>query len=509
MRRWGGTADWGALLEYCRYSAMPVGRHVLALHGEDERTLRAVGRAVRGVAGAEPPAGLARRTWRRWTGATCRRTCWRRRGRGVGDLRRGAETPGLRRGVRRAAGPVRCAERAGGGVAGAGAGPAAAGGGGGDPGAVAAAGGTAAAGGSVGGAGEADAGGCGAGGGFGAGGGVLRGETWQGALPPCTPYQGGSASLDPPLGLVPRPRPSARLAPSPSGKGPGTAVQWGLPPGVGSGEATPPRRGPRAQPWPQPGPTMTAAKPPPLNADPQDLAEVEGIVRAAGTSFYRGMRGAAAGPPGGDVRGVRVLPHRGRHRRRGGRARGRSCSGWRHGARTRRGGGSGAGEAERAGDGAVPWCRRPVRFGLRGGGLRGGDRRDADATAEAVIVAPPLPDAGPVLRPGGLGGGAAVGARVRRRVGGGRRGGVLAGPRAAADQHPARRGGGRGARAAVPGAGMAGRRRGCRWTRPAALASPGPAPRVCRGGGAGARSTSRARTRRWRGATGGRCGRRG
>jgi farnesyl-diphosphate farnesyltransferase len=27
-------ASWGELLDYCRYSAMPVGRHVLALHGE-------------------------------------------------------------------------------------------------------------------------------------------------------------------------------------------------------------------------------------------------------------------------------------------------------------------------------------------------------------------------------------------------------------------------------------------------------------------------------------------
>ncbi len=27
-------ADWAELLDYCRYSAMPVGRHVLALHGE-------------------------------------------------------------------------------------------------------------------------------------------------------------------------------------------------------------------------------------------------------------------------------------------------------------------------------------------------------------------------------------------------------------------------------------------------------------------------------------------
>lgn len=31
-------ADWDELLDYCRYSAMPVGRHVLDLHGESTRT---------------------------------------------------------------------------------------------------------------------------------------------------------------------------------------------------------------------------------------------------------------------------------------------------------------------------------------------------------------------------------------------------------------------------------------------------------------------------------------
>jgi squalene synthase HpnC len=31
-------ADWEELLDYCRYSAMPVGRHVLALHGEGQDT---------------------------------------------------------------------------------------------------------------------------------------------------------------------------------------------------------------------------------------------------------------------------------------------------------------------------------------------------------------------------------------------------------------------------------------------------------------------------------------
>lgn len=29
-------ADWAALIDYCRYSAMPVGRYVLDVHGEDE-----------------------------------------------------------------------------------------------------------------------------------------------------------------------------------------------------------------------------------------------------------------------------------------------------------------------------------------------------------------------------------------------------------------------------------------------------------------------------------------
>ncbi len=51
-------ASWDELLEYCRYSAMPVGRHVLDLHGEDRGTWRAQRRALRRAAGAQPPAGL-------------------------------------------------------------------------------------------------------------------------------------------------------------------------------------------------------------------------------------------------------------------------------------------------------------------------------------------------------------------------------------------------------------------------------------------------------------------
>ena len=31
-------ADWDALIDYCRYSAMPVGRYVLDVHGEDQAT---------------------------------------------------------------------------------------------------------------------------------------------------------------------------------------------------------------------------------------------------------------------------------------------------------------------------------------------------------------------------------------------------------------------------------------------------------------------------------------
>ena len=31
-------ADWAALMDYCRYSAAPVGRYVLDLHGEDKAT---------------------------------------------------------------------------------------------------------------------------------------------------------------------------------------------------------------------------------------------------------------------------------------------------------------------------------------------------------------------------------------------------------------------------------------------------------------------------------------
>ena len=70
-------ADWDELYDYCRYSAMPVGRHVLDLHGEDRATYVAVRCAVHVAAGAEPSAGLREGSGRRWIAAICRWTCWR------------------------------------------------------------------------------------------------------------------------------------------------------------------------------------------------------------------------------------------------------------------------------------------------------------------------------------------------------------------------------------------------------------------------------------------------
>ncbi len=53
--------DWDELMEYCRYSASPVGRQLLDLHRESRATWPSLRRAVLGVAGAQPPAGLRRR----------------------------------------------------------------------------------------------------------------------------------------------------------------------------------------------------------------------------------------------------------------------------------------------------------------------------------------------------------------------------------------------------------------------------------------------------------------
>ncbi len=89
-------ASWTDLLEYCRYSAMPVGRHVLALHGEAADCVApsdALSSALQVLNHlqdmARDLAGLDRcylpQDWLDQAGA------------GVADVRRPAETPGLRR----------------------------------------------------------------------------------------------------------------------------------------------------------------------------------------------------------------------------------------------------------------------------------------------------------------------------------------------------------------------------------------------------------------------------
>ena len=50
--------DWDDLMDYCRYSAMPVGRFVLDVHGEAASDLARHRRALRGPAGDQPSAGL-------------------------------------------------------------------------------------------------------------------------------------------------------------------------------------------------------------------------------------------------------------------------------------------------------------------------------------------------------------------------------------------------------------------------------------------------------------------
>ena len=88
-------ADWDELLEYCRFSAMPVGRHVLDLHGEDRETWAAsddlctVLQVLNHLQdGGKDLAALDR--------------CYlpddlmRRHGTGARDLRAPAATPGLR-----------------------------------------------------------------------------------------------------------------------------------------------------------------------------------------------------------------------------------------------------------------------------------------------------------------------------------------------------------------------------------------------------------------------------
>ena len=50
--------DWDDLMNYCSYSAMPVGRFVLDVHGEDRATWPGQRRALRGAADHQSSAGL-------------------------------------------------------------------------------------------------------------------------------------------------------------------------------------------------------------------------------------------------------------------------------------------------------------------------------------------------------------------------------------------------------------------------------------------------------------------
>ena len=54
-------ADWDDLMDYCAFSAMPVGRFVLDVHGEAALDLARLRCPLRGAAGDQPSAGLRRR----------------------------------------------------------------------------------------------------------------------------------------------------------------------------------------------------------------------------------------------------------------------------------------------------------------------------------------------------------------------------------------------------------------------------------------------------------------
>jgi hypothetical protein len=68
-------ADWDALIDYCRMSAMPVGRFVLDVHGEDRALLAGLRCTVRGAAGHQSSAGLRRRIIARSAASISRSTC--------------------------------------------------------------------------------------------------------------------------------------------------------------------------------------------------------------------------------------------------------------------------------------------------------------------------------------------------------------------------------------------------------------------------------------------------
>ena len=69
--------DWDDLMNYCRYSAMPVGRFVLDVHGEDRVDLARQRRAVRRAADHQSCCRIAPPTTAISTASICRSICWR------------------------------------------------------------------------------------------------------------------------------------------------------------------------------------------------------------------------------------------------------------------------------------------------------------------------------------------------------------------------------------------------------------------------------------------------
>ena len=92
----GRYADWGELLDYCRYSAMPVGRHVLDLHGE-RRASWAASDALCAMLQVLNHLQDCRKDLQALDRCYLPEDLMREFGTGVGDVLGAAETPGLRR----------------------------------------------------------------------------------------------------------------------------------------------------------------------------------------------------------------------------------------------------------------------------------------------------------------------------------------------------------------------------------------------------------------------------
>ncbi len=88
-------ADWDELLDYCRYSASPVGRHVLDLHGEPPET-RAPSDALCTVLQVLNHLQDVRKDLDALDRCYVPDDLMRRHGTGLADIRGNAETPGLR-----------------------------------------------------------------------------------------------------------------------------------------------------------------------------------------------------------------------------------------------------------------------------------------------------------------------------------------------------------------------------------------------------------------------------